>query len=131
MERIFCGDFPRIFTFIVNSVVFKTPYFLADGIYPAWALFIKIIRNATTPKERRYESAQEAVRKNVQRAFAALVARWNILKQPCRLSKRDEMENVMKACILMKNMIVEARHIRYESGIYEAAESSADAAEVD
>lgn len=130
MERIFRGEFPPRFTFIVNNVVFKTPYFLADGIYPAWALFIKTIRNAKTPKEKRYASAQEAVRKDVERAFAALVARWHILKQPCRLAKRDEMANVMKACILMNNMIVEARRNSYESGMYEAAESSADAAEV-
>jgi hypothetical protein len=41
------------------------------------------------------------------------------------------MANVMKACILMNNIIVEARRDNYESGMYEAAESSADAAEVD
>jgi Plant transposon protein len=71
------------------------------------------------------------VRNDVERAFAALVARWHILKQPCRLASGDEMANVMKACILMNNMIVEARRDNYESGIYEAAESAADAAEVD
>jgi Plant transposon protein len=131
MERIFRGDFPPRFTFILNSVVFKTLYFLADGIYPAWSQIIKTIRNATTLKERRYASAQEAVWKDVERTFAALVARWHILKQPCCLSKRDEMSNVMKACILMNNMIVEARRNSYESGMYEAAESSADSAEVD
>jgi hypothetical protein len=31
----------------------------------------------------------------------------------------------------MNNMIVEARHENYEYGMYEAAESSADAADVD
>jgi hypothetical protein len=41
------------------------------------------------------------------------------------------MANFMKACILMKLLIVEARRNSYESGMYEAAESSADAAEVD
>jgi predicted trehalose synthase len=41
------------------------------------------------------------------------------------------MANVIKACILMNNMIVEARRDNYESGMYEAAELSADAAEVD
>jgi glutathione S-transferase len=131
MERVFRGEFPPSFTFLVNNVAFKTAYFLADGIHPAWALFIKTIRNAMSPKEKRSESAQEAVCKDVERAFAALVARWHILKQPCRLACRDEMANVMKACILMNNMIVEARRDNYESGIYEAVESAADAAEVD
>jgi Plant transposon protein len=51
MERIFRGDFPPRFTFLVNNVAFKTAYFLADGIYPAWALFIKTIRNAMSPKD--------------------------------------------------------------------------------
>jgi Plant transposon protein len=54
MERVFRGEFPPIFTFLVNNVVFKTTYFLADGIYPAWALFIKTIRNAMSPKEKRF-----------------------------------------------------------------------------
>jgi Plant transposon protein len=62
MERVFCGEFPPSFTFLVNNVAFKTAYLLADGIYPAWALFIKTIRNAMSPKEKRYASAQEAVR---------------------------------------------------------------------
>jgi hypothetical protein len=43
MERVFRGEFPPSFTFLVNNVAFKTAYFLADGIYPAWALFIKTI----------------------------------------------------------------------------------------
>jgi Plant transposon protein len=131
MERIFRFEFSPRFTFIVNSVVFKTPYFLAGGIYPAWALFIKTKRNATTTKERRYASAQEAVRKDVERAIVEPVTSWHILKQPCRLSKRDEMANVMKSCILTNYMIVEARRNSYESGMYEAAESYSDAAEVD
>jgi hypothetical protein len=104
MERVFRGDFPSIFIFLVNNVAFKTAYFLADGIYPAWALFIKTIRNAMSPKEKRYARAQEAVRKDVDGAFAARVASWHILRQPCRLASRDEMANVMKACILMNNM---------------------------
>jgi Plant transposon protein len=130
MERIFCGEFPPSFTFLVNNVAFKTAYFLADGINPARALFIKTIRKAMSPKDKRDASAQEAIRKGVERSFAALVARWHILKQLCRLAKRDEMANVMKACILMTNMIVEGRRDNYESGLYKAAESSADAAEV-
>jgi Plant transposon protein len=130
MERVFRGEFPPRFTFLANNVAFKTAYFLANGIYPAWALFIKMIRNAMSPKVKRYASAQDSVRKVVERAFAALVARWHILKQPCRLASRDEMANVMKACILFNNMIVEACRDNYDSGIYEAAESAADAAEV-
>jgi Plant transposon protein len=129
MERIFRGDFPPSFTFLVNSVAFNPANFLANGIYPAWALFIKMNRNAMSPRDQRFASAQEAVRKGFERMFAAIVARWHILKQPCRLVKRDEMANVVKACILMNNMIVEARRDSYEPGMYEAAESPADAAE--
>jgi Plant transposon protein len=91
MERIFRGEFSPNFTFLVNNFAFKTAYFLADGIYPAWALFIKTIRNAISPKDKRHESAQKVVRKDVERAFAALVAGWHSLKQPCCLAKRDEM----------------------------------------
>jgi Plant transposon protein len=74
---------------------------------------------------------QDAVRKDVERVFATLVARWHILKQSCRLDKRDEMANAKKACILINKMIEEAHRDNYETGKYEAAESSADAAEAD
>jgi Plant transposon protein len=43
MERVFRGEFSPSFTFLVTNVAFKTAYFLTDGIYPAWALFIKTI----------------------------------------------------------------------------------------
>jgi Plant transposon protein len=72
MEQVFRGEFPQSFTFLVNNVAFKTAYFLADGINPAWALFIKTIRNPMSPKEKRYASAQEAVRKDVARALQLL-----------------------------------------------------------
>jgi Plant transposon protein len=129
IERIFRSDFPPSITFLVNNVAFNTAYFLANGIYPAWALFIKTNRNAMSPKGKRFASAQEAVRKGFERMFADIVARWHILMQPCRLANGDEIANVMKACILMKNMIVEVRRDSYDPGMYEAAESSADAAE--
>jgi Plant transposon protein len=97
MERIFRREFPPRFTFLVNNVALKAAYLFADGLYPAWVLFIKTVRNAMSPKDKRYASAQEAVRKEDGRAFSALVARWHILKKPCRLSQRDEMVNVKKA----------------------------------
>jgi hypothetical protein len=59
MKRIFRGEFQPRFTFLVNNVALKTANLLADGIYPAWALFIKTIRNAMSPKDKRYASAQE------------------------------------------------------------------------
>jgi Plant transposon protein len=106
----------------------RPPTFSPTGYTP---LGLKTIRNAMSPKEKCYASAQEAVRKDVERAFAALVARWHILKPPCHLASRDEIENVMKPCILMDNMIKETCRDNYQSGIYEAADSAADAAEVD
>jgi Plant transposon protein len=88
--------------------------------------------NAMTPNE----IVMQALKKPYGRMMSGRLRLLSLVgtfhsQQPCRLNKRDEMENVMKACILMNNMIVEAGRNSYESGMYEAADSSADDAQVD
>nr|XP_043611942.1 uncharacterized protein LOC122583623 [Erigeron canadensis] len=45
------------------------PVFLVDGIYPRYAMFVKTISHPTGEKRIRYAKAQEAARKDVERAF--------------------------------------------------------------
>jgi len=55
-------------------------YYLADGIYPKWAKFVKTITNPHGNKRKYFAEAQEAVRKDVERAFGVLPARFAIVR---------------------------------------------------
>lgn len=77
---------------------------------------------------------QEAIRKDVERAFGVLVARFHILAHPSRLWYRRDIENFMKACIIMHNMVVEAHRASYETemgalGLFQDAQNMFDATE--
>ena len=93
--------------FTVNSNEYNMAYYLSDGIYPKWATLIQTINHPNGEKEKNFAKHQEAVRKDVERAFGILQARWSIIKQPSRLWDHHELSHIMKACIIMHNMIVE------------------------
>ena len=48
-------------------------YYLADGIYPPWDTFVKTIPSPVGNKKKHFYQAQEAVRKDVERAFGVLL----------------------------------------------------------
>jgi Plant transposon protein len=50
---------------------------------------------------------QEAVRKDVERCFGVLQARFGVLTQPGRLWDREMIQMVWYACVIMHNMIIE------------------------
>lgn len=83
--KIIAGDFAPSIPYEVNGTERTLPYYLADGIYPDWALFAKTIKEGTSKKETEHASCQEAVRKDIERAFGVLVARFHILQRPSRL----------------------------------------------
>ena len=47
-------------------------YYLADGIYPEWAAFAKLITRPQNDKAKLYAQCQESARKDVERAFGVL-----------------------------------------------------------
>ncbi|XP_021835319.2 uncharacterized protein [Spinacia oleracea] len=103
--------------FTVNGHQYNMAYYLTDGIYPNWATFIQGITLPQTDKQRLFSVKQSAVRKDVQRAFGVLQARFAILRQPSLVFNEDILGDIMKACIIMHNMVVEdERHtyMRYE-----------------
>ncbi|GKA18397.1 putative nuclease HARBI1 [Tanacetum coccineum] len=70
--------------FECNEVTFEKGYYLADGIYPQWASFVKSFTVASSEKNVLYKRKQEGARKDIERAFGVLQGRWRIISQSAR-----------------------------------------------
>ena len=93
--------------FSVNGNDYTMGYYLADGIYPKWATFVKTIPSPKGNKQIHFAKSQESARKDVERAFGVLQARFAIVRGPARLWKLEVLKDIMKACIILHNMNVE------------------------
>ncbi|XP_074288507.1 uncharacterized protein LOC141613662 [Silene latifolia] len=104
--------------FSVNGTDYNMGYYLVDGIYPGWATFVKTINAPQIQKHRLFAARQESCRKDVERAFGVLQARFAFIKRPCLLWDRANMGKVLMACIIMHTMIVEDEketYLNYEN----------------
>jgi hypothetical protein len=91
----------------VNDHNYTMGYYLADGIYPPWATFIKTIHAPQGNKRKNFVATQESARKYVERAFGVLQARFAIIRGPACLHKPEMLKEIMMVCIILHNMIVE------------------------
>ena len=105
-EDIINGIAPQV-NFYVNGNPYHLAYYLTDGIYPKCATFIQSIRLPQSEKHSLFAKTQEAIRKDVERAFGVLQARFAVVKNPSKLWDKEKIANIMKACIILHNMIVE------------------------
>ncbi|XP_042426015.1 uncharacterized protein LOC122013865 [Zingiber officinale] len=64
-------------------------------------------------KRQLFASAQESTRKDVERAFGVLQARFAIVRGPARYFCQSELKDIMMACIILHNMIVEDERNSY------------------
>ncbi|GJR92864.1 ALP1-like protein isoform X1 [Tanacetum coccineum] len=65
-------DITLVVPFEVNGVTFQIGYYLADGIYPQWAAFVKSFTVARDERNAVFKRRQESARKDVERAFSIL-----------------------------------------------------------
>uniref|UniRef100_A0A0D3C1T8 DDE Tnp4 domain-containing protein n=1 Tax=Brassica oleracea var. oleracea TaxID=109376 RepID=A0A0D3C1T8_BRAOL len=97
-DEIINGQAPQV-TFFVNGSEYHLAYYLTDGIYPKWATFIQSIPIPQGPKARLFAQHQEAVRKDVERAFGVLQARFAIVKNPALFWDKVKIRKIMRAYI--------------------------------
>ncbi|KAL9354685.1 hypothetical protein Peur_042996 [Populus x canadensis] len=93
--------------YTINGHEYTMGYYLADGIYPNWSTFVKTIPRPLGAKRKYFASKQESARKDVERAFGVLQSRFAIVRGPVRYWDEETLANIMKACIIMHNMIIE------------------------
>jgi hypothetical protein len=55
-------------------------YYIADSIYPDRATFVKSVKDPGDKIEAQFAKAQEAARKDIERAFGVLQARFSIVQ---------------------------------------------------
>lgn len=100
------GEEPTV-NFTVNGHEYNAGYYLADGIYPSWPVFMKGVPVPQTQKHRFFSERQASVRKDVECAFGLLKKRFNILAIPGRSYSQRTLGLIMRACIILHNMIID------------------------
>ncbi|KAF8380826.1 hypothetical protein HHK36_028320 [Tetracentron sinense] len=66
-------------------------------------------------KKQYFAMMQEAYRKDVERAFGVLQSQFSIVKGPTHFWDKYVLHDIMSACIIMHNMIVEDECDNYEN----------------
>ncbi|CAL5373544.1 unnamed protein product [Camellia sinensis] len=100
------GHAPTV-NYTINGNEYTMGYYLEDGIYPQWSTFVKTIPSPQGNKKIFFAATQEATRKDVQRAFGVLQARFAIVRRPTRFWNTKMLKYIMKTCIILHNMIIE------------------------
>ena len=104
--RLASGDAPAC-NYTINGHDYTMGYYLADGIYPEWSTFVKTIRNPASRAESEFAKAQEAARKDMERAFGVLQARFAIVRGPGKFWDKETLQDIMTTCVILHNMIIE------------------------
>ena len=92
--------------------------FLVDGIYPPWSIFVPTIKIPRNNKEKLFSKQQEGCRKDVERVFACLSQKFQILQRDIRLWYIPDISDILKACVIMHNMCVVDRINKVGRGQY-------------
>ena len=65
-----------------------------------------------------FVTAQEAKRKDIERAFGILQSRFHVLTTGCRLWDREVMDTVIRTCVVLHNIIIDYKREHNIDGRY-------------
>jgi hypothetical protein len=91
----------------INGHYYIMGYYIANRIYPKWSTFIKTISNPLGSKKKHFAVTQESTRKDIELVFRVLQARFAIVRQTIKNFNVCDLKEIMKACIIFHNMIIE------------------------
>jgi hypothetical protein len=95
--------------FVINDHEYNKGYYLADGIYSRWGTFVKTITGVVPGgKKSWFAQCQDSCRKDVERAFGVLQARFSIVRFLELTRSKDPMWEIMNAYVIMHNMIIKS-----------------------
>src|SRR5438105_14853380 len=101
------GEQPPV-SFTVNGNTYDMGYYLTDGIYPDWPAFVKSVRQPLDMKAKHFATVQESPRKDIGHAFGVLQAWWAVVRGLAYgWNREQQLMNIMKACVIMHNIIIE------------------------
>ena len=84
-------------------------FILVDGIYPRYSRFVKGMKEPITDDEKTFTEWQEAVRKDIERAFGVLQGRFQALATPILLMDLTVIANLCSSSLILHNMCVSDR----------------------
>ncbi|XP_021821639.1 protein ALP1-like isoform X2 [Prunus avium] len=117
-NEVLRGEAPNI-TYQINNIVYQNGYYLADDIYPRWTTFVKSIPHPRSQEQKLFATYQEGYRKDVERCFGILQARWAIIRGAARMFDEEVLRSIMMTCIILHNMIVEDEYDYNSEDVYE------------
>jgi hypothetical protein len=139
-KNLLNGQSPRI-EYTINGNKYDQGYYLADGIYPDWSTLIKtisapqglekkvrqssyhnfshVLTSTLFVMKKHFAKLQEACRKDVERAFGVLQARFAIVSRPARGWSHGNMQKIMTTCVILHNMIIDDERGMDEEFIYD------------
>ncbi|GMF24789.1 unnamed protein product [Phytophthora fragariaefolia] len=91
----------------INGRAYDFLYYLAEGIYPDWRYFVKTISSPMNDYQTKAATLQESVRKDVERTFGVLQARFAVVARSARTWSLDTIKKTMKCCVILHNMIID------------------------
>ena len=102
------------FAFQIGDEMFSKVWFMVDGICPEISRFVKTCAVPMNRYQSDYAAWQEGSRKMIERAFGILQRKFQALCRPMELFYVDDIADVVDACLILHNMMVEQRIERNE-----------------
>ncbi|XP_022000284.1 protein ALP1-like [Helianthus annuus] len=92
--------------FYVKDQEYTYGYYLSGGIYPERGTIVQAFSYPHDDKRKLF-TKRESVRKDIERAFGVQKKRWAIIFNPARMCAKEKLRDVMYACLILHNMILE------------------------